>query len=118
MIETSSHSFLGDLATAYNNYENNSSNGMNSGGPDNSGEHVFYAVMNPANNSGATGAALFTLDDNSHTLRVDLVADGLTPGEQHPAHVHSQEDGTPSQLPTIAFDADRDGFVEDPEAEQ
>jgi hypothetical protein len=85
------------------------------GGSDNANEHVYYSILGPSNNSGVTGAVRLALDD--HSLSVDLVANGLTPGVEHASHIHGLPDGEPSQTPTIALDADHDGFVEDPEGE-
>src|SRR3954451_23101958 len=83
--------------------------------PNNGNEHVYYSVLDSSNNSGAAGAVRLALDD--HSLSVDLVANGLTPGVEHAPHIHGQPDGEPSQIPTIARDADHDGFVEGPEGE-
>ncbi|MCW2243558.1 hypothetical protein [Azospirillum canadense] len=73
----------------------------------------FVALLEPANNSGAHGVGLLTLGQN--TLTVDVAASGLTPNRPHPFHIHGFADDRPSQLPTIAQDTDRDGFVESSE---
>ena len=82
-------------------------------GDDDGGAHHFLAVLAPSNNSGVLGAAHVALNEDG-AVTVDLVAQGLTPGVEHPAHIHGFRDGSPSELPTIALDADRDGFVERP----
>jgi hypothetical protein len=79
-------------------------------------DRVFIASLNASNNSGVSGAALFTLHDN--VLTIDIAAKGLEPGEVHPQHIHGFENGQPSSLPTLAQDLDHDGFIEDTEAEQ
>jgi hypothetical protein len=48
-------------------------------------------------------------------MAVAVAAQGLTPDQVHPQHIHGFEDDRPSSLPTIALDSDRDGFVETPE---
>jgi hypothetical protein len=80
------------------------------------GGATFAALLAPSNNSGVLGAGLVHLEDG--TVTVDIHAAGLTPDEVHPQHIHGFPDGSPSQPPTIALDADRDGFVETPEGEQ
>lgn len=80
-----------------------------------------YAVnIKPLNNSGASGFALLTVDSNAMTLNVLVNADGLEPNMDHLMHIHGLlgGDGTSgnpaldSQSPTLANDADGDGFVE------
>jgi hypothetical protein len=87
---------------------------------------TFVTVLSPTNNSGAHGVAVVTLNQDTldqGKVTVDIAASGLTPGEEHPLHIHgfdtsSGEDSQISKEPTLAFDQDRDGFVEDHEAEQ
>ena len=76
---------------------------------------TYAALMTPSNNSGVLGAALVQMDDNSVT--VDVQAIGLTPDLFHPLHIHGFLNGEPSHLPTLALDADHDGFIEAPEGE-
>jgi Cu/Zn superoxide dismutase len=76
---------------------------------------TFFAVLAPENNSGVLGLGRVTLDGT--TLAVDVVADGLTPGEAHPFHIHGFPDGRIERLSLVTDDADRDGFVETAEAE-
>jgi len=79
------------------------------------GSHTYAALLTPSNNSGALGVAAVNFNDHTGTLTVDIEANGLTPGQIHPQHIHGFPDGTPSHPPTIALDTDRDGFVETPE---
>ena len=81
-----------------------------------SDEEHFISVLAPANNSGAHGIALLTLDENR--LTIDVAASGLEPNQAHPFHIHGFTDDRSSQLPSIEQDADRDGFVESAEGAQ
>ena len=91
---------------------------------------TFATLLSPTNNSGVHGVAVVTLDQQGK-VTVDLAATGLTPGEEHPSHIHgfdtsndfrfdtsNGEAPQTSEEPTLAFDKDVDGFVEDHEAEQ
>jgi hypothetical protein len=82
---------------------------------DNDGSHTYAALLTPSNNSGALGLAVVNFDEEAGTLSVHIEAKGLTPGEVHPQHIHGFPDDRPSIPPTIAFDIDKDGFVETPE---
>ncbi len=73
-------------------------------------EKTLVALLTPANDSGVLGAALVRLEDS--TVTVDIQAIGLTPDQIHAQHIHGFDDDRPSTLPTIALDADVDGFVE------
>lgn len=72
------------------------------------------------NNSGVSGFALLTIDTNAQTLSVNIEATGLEPNQAHMMHIHGLigGDGTStnpsldSQTPTLADDADGDGFIE------
>lgn len=74
----------------------------------------YTAALGSLNGSGVTGQADLSLDNNQLTVQID--AQGLVPGQPHPQHIHGRFDasGEPmdSVSPTIAVDADGDGFIE------
>lgn len=74
-----------------------------------------FTLLTPGNNSGVLGLARATLGGT--TLKVDVVASGLTPGETHPFHLHGFLDDRPERPAIFADDADGDGFVETAEGE-
>lgn len=78
-------------------------------GADAAAETVFALVL-PANNSGALGFAAARLE--GRTLEVQFVADNLIPGQPHPLHIHGFDDGRAERLAVATDDADGDGFVE------
>jgi hypothetical protein len=73
------------------------------------------ALLTPGNNSGVSGFGAVTLDGT--TLTVDVVAQGLTPNQVHPLHLHGFPDDRRERLAVAADDLDGDGFVETPEGE-
>jgi hypothetical protein len=75
----------------------------------------FVALLPSANNSGVHGSASVVFDEAGGALTVDMAVTGLTPGAEHPMHLHGFADDRPSLLPNLRLDADRDGFVEDAE---
>jgi hypothetical protein len=75
-------------------------------------EQVFATTFTALNNSGVKGAAALVYDPDSHNLTVEIDASGLTPGQVHPAHIHGFPDNMDATSPTLAQDADHDGFVE------
>src|SRR5687768_906530 len=84
---------------------------------------TFTATLEPLNNSGVSGTAEMTLEDNLLTVTVN--ARGLEANQIHPQHIQGRFDestpGTPggasdSVRPTTADDADADGFIESGEA--
>lgn len=77
----------------------------------------FAALLLPSNGSGALGVATAHIDRDAATLTVELVIGGLEPNQMHGAHIHGFADDRPSLLPNFTLDADKDGFVEDPEGE-
>lgn len=79
---------------------------------------TFTSLLLPANNSGVLGAARAVFDEAAGTVTVDFRATGLTPGQEHALHIHGFSDDRPSLIPNAVLDADRDGFVEDPEGEE
>lgn len=80
----------------------------------------YRANLTTLNNSGVTGYALFEVNPVTRMLSVEVNASGLEPNMDHLMHLHGLigGDGTSgnpavdSQTPTLADDADGDGFVE------
>jgi hypothetical protein len=75
-------------------------------------EQVFATTFTALNNSGVKGAAALVYDADSHNLTVEMDATGLEANQIHPAHIHGFTDNTQATSPTLAQDADHDGFVE------
>lgn len=60
-----------------------------------------------------TGEATLVYDDVAGTLEVRITMSGVTPGQAHAQHIHGITDPlADSVTPTIAADADGDGFIE------
>lgn len=85
----------------------------------NGADAYWLADLSAMNNSGVTGTVLLaqnTEDDGTQYLNVSILAEGLTPNVQHAQHVHGAFDDNgnvaESRVPTLADDADKDGFVE------
>jgi hypothetical protein len=76
------------------------------------GLHVYATQFTALNNSGVDGYALLFADEKNQTLTVHIRAEGLEPNQVHAQHIHGFDDDTDAKTPTIAQDADRDGFVE------
>lgn len=77
----------------------------------------FYSVdLSSLNNSGVTGTAILGVDLDERTVNISIDAENLTPDVGHAQHIHGlfDEDGNPinSTTPTLADDADLDGFIE------
>lgn len=74
----------------------------------------YSANISELNNSGVSGTANLFLDGD--LLTVNLTAFGLEPNQTHVQHIHGRlgANGNPldSASPTLAQDADGDGFVE------
>ena len=76
----------------------------------------YQANLIPENHSGVTGLALFTLNGNLLTMR--LQASGLTPNQIHMDHLHGLL-GTAAPattLPPPSADINHDGYIESAEA--
>lgn len=78
---------------------------------------TYYTVdLSELNNSNVAGNAIMIFDSDANTLQVDVNATGLEANQDHLMHIHGRFDteGTPidSFTPTLADDADGDGFVE------
>ncbi len=78
---------------------------------------VFFSLLEPSNNSGVSSYAVVSFDEVAGTVRAAFRGAGLTPGVEHPLHIHGFSDDSPSLLPNLSLDADRDGFVEDGEGD-
>jgi hypothetical protein len=75
----------------------------------------FQADLDPLNNSGVDGTVLFELSEDQESLTVIFEATGFEPNQPHVGHIHGQfAMGNPvdSMVPTLAQDADDDGFIE------
>ncbi|MEQ9399685.1 MAG: hypothetical protein RJQ04_11035 [Longimicrobiales bacterium] len=66
----------------------------------------YAAVLAPMNESGVTGTVSLTIEDDA-TFRAEVDAVGLAPEMLHPQHIHFAE-----SCPTVAADANNDGFVD------
>jgi hypothetical protein len=73
-------------------------------------DNVFFAELEELNNSDAEGGAL--LLQNGDELTVITAATGVEPGQAHAQHIHGFENGMEANIPTLAQDDDRDGFIE------
>jgi hypothetical protein len=76
------------------------------------GLHVYATRFTALNNSGVDGYALLFADQKNQTLTVHIRAEGMEPNQVHAQHIHGFDDDTDAKTPTIAQDADLDGFVE------
>lgn len=76
------------------------------------GIHIYTTDFTTLNNSGVDGHALLFLNESTQTLTVSIEAHGLEPGQVHAQHIHGFDDDSTAHSPTLAQDADRDGFVE------
>lgn len=85
-------------------------NGGDGGNGDGAAGQSAFALLLPANNSGALAFAAAQIQGT--TLNVQFIADNVTPGQPHPLHIHGFTDGRAERLATVADDADGDGFVE------
>ena len=75
-------------------------------------DHFYFTEFTALNGSGVSGGAVLAYDDDSDTLTVAIRASGLEPNQPHVQHIHGFPDGTDAQTPTLAQDADHDGYVE------
>lgn len=72
---------------------------------------TFKATLNPLNNSGVTGEASITVENN--TLTVNIWAEGLEADRVHPQHIHGfMKDNRNSTCPSPADDKNGDGLVD------
>jgi hypothetical protein len=74
--------------------------------------HIYATDFTALNNSGVDGHAILLLDEKAQTLKVFITAEGMESGQVHAQHIHGFPDDREAMPPTIAQDADGDGFVE------
>jgi len=73
----------------------------------------FYTTdLVALNNSGVAGRVTMLLDAAHESVTVGIEATGLEPDQVHIQHIHGFDDDSKAMSPTIALDADHDGFVE------
>lgn len=73
----------------------------------------FYTTdLIALNNSGVAGKVTILLDAAHQSVTVGIEATGLEPNQMHIQHIHGFDDDNTAMSPTIALDADHDGFVE------
>lgn len=75
-------------------------------------DHFYFTQFTALNGSGVSGGAILAYDDDTDTLTVAISAHGLEPNQPHVQHIHGFPDGTDAHTPTLAQDADHDGYVE------
>jgi hypothetical protein len=80
------------------------------------GVETYTALLLPTNNSGVFGAASITFEEAAGRITVDLDMAGLEANLKHATHIHGFTDDRASIIPNLQVDADRDGFLEAPEA--
>jgi hypothetical protein len=78
-----------------------------------SAAETYEIDLEALNDSGATGSAMITADEDAGTLTVSIEATGLTPNAPHAQHIHGGGDGTMDFVcPTMDADANGDGVVD------
>lgn len=75
-------------------------------------DQFFTTEFTALNGSGVSGEAIVGYDEDAHTITVAISATGLESNMVHIQHIHGFPDGTDAQTPTLALDADSDGYVE------
>ncbi|MEU9360547.1 hypothetical protein AB0D35_20825 [Streptomyces sp. NPDC048301] len=70
---------------------------------------TYQIDLEQLNDSGATGAALVSIDGDKLTVKID--AEGLVPGQPHAQHLHGSTDGHDFRCPDKSADKDGDGIV-------
>lgn len=81
-------------------------------------DHLAYYTVDiqPLNGSNVTGNAVLTVDSTANTLRVQVNAFNVEPNQDHLMHIHGRFDASGNPIdsfsPTLADDADGDGYVE------
>ncbi|MCG9970761.1 hypothetical protein [Christiangramia crocea] len=74
----------------------------------------FTAQLSEINDSGVSGTAAISVQGNSLTVLVE--AEGMTPGEPHPQHIHGLENGEENATcPPESADTNEDGIITIPE---
>lgn len=75
-------------------------------------DHFAYTQFTSLNGSGVSGGAVLAYDDETQTLTVAIRASGLEANQPHAQHIHGFPSGMEAHTPTMAMDADGDGFLE------
>ncbi|MFE6703214.1 hypothetical protein [Streptomyces sp. NPDC057718] len=70
---------------------------------------TYQIDLEQLNDSGASGAALVSLEGDKLTVKID--AQGLVPGQPHAQHIHGSTDGHDFRCPDKSADKDGDGIV-------
>lgn len=70
---------------------------------------TYQIDLEQLNDSGASGAALVSLEGDKLTVKID--AQGLVPGRPHAQHIHGSTDGHDFRCPDMSADKDGDGIV-------
>ena len=73
----------------------------------------YTAQLGEINDSGASGTATVTMQDNM--LTVNVMAQGMVPEQPHPQHIHGLMNGDDATCPPASADADEDGIITIPE---
>lgn len=74
----------------------------------------FTAQLSEINDSGVSGTAAISVQGNNLTVVVE--AEGMTPGETHPQHIHGLENGNENATcPPESADTNEDGIITIPE---
>lgn len=75
-------------------------------------DKFYVADLNAKPNFDVSGGAIFGYDANTNRLAVAVAADGLEAERPHIQHIHGFANGQDAVEPTIAADADGDGYIE------
>ena len=73
----------------------------------------YTAQLGEINDSGASGTATVTMQDNM--LTVNVMAQGMVPEQPHPQHIHGLMNGDDATCPPASADADENGIITIPE---
>ena len=73
----------------------------------------YTAQLGSINDSEASGTA--TVSVQGDMLTVNVMAQGMTPNQEHPQHIHGLTNGEEGTCPPASADADEDGIITIPE---
>ncbi|GAA4318528.1 hypothetical protein GCM10023115_44440 [Pontixanthobacter gangjinensis] len=74
---------------------------------------TYEAQLGSINESGASGVATVSVQDNM--LTVNVMAQGMVANQAHPQHIHGLSNGENATCPPATADADEDGIITIPE---
>lgn len=75
---------------------------------------TYTAELSEINDSGASGTATVTVQGDE--MMVNVIAQGMTPEQAHPQHIHGLDNGNENATcPPASADADEDGIITIPE---